>query len=184
MALLGTAHTCSCGWRRRGTSVPTSGQSQAALPAHGSTGSLCSRELVALCPMAPALPRRTPTWRTSWLLPTSLPKYTKCHHVATGQLPRPSSAVWSCHPSHPRRGSRSPLQRSRRRRRSLRVRLLMSLGPPSHVPGSPGPARWQWGCGAGPAPAPRRTWTQSGGSMLSGAVLPTVQGYHPCAPRL
>lgn len=124
--------------------------------------------------MAPTLPCRTPIWSTSWLLPTSLPKYTKCHHAVTRQPPRPSSAAWSCHPSCPRRGSRSPWQRSRRRLRCLQVRLPMSLGPPGHISGSPGPAWWQRGCGAGPAPVPRRTRTQGGGSVLSGAVLPAV----------
>ncbi|XP_075015404.1 ubiquitin-like modifier-activating enzyme 7 isoform X3 [Calonectris borealis] len=62
---------------------------------------------------------RTPTWITSWLLPTSLPKRTRCHHAATGRPPRPSSAAWSCRPLHPRRGSRSPSWRSRRGCRCL-----------------------------------------------------------------
>lgn len=79
---------------------------------------------------------RTPTWSTSWPLPTSLPKHTRCHRAATGRPPRPSSAAWSCRPSCPRRGSRSPSRRSRRRHRRLRVRLPVPLGPPGHVPRS------------------------------------------------
>lgn len=125
--------------RRRGSSTSSLGQSQAVLPAWGSAGSpwLCgttpSRHLMA----APVLLRRTPTWTMSWLLPTSLPKHTECRHAGTGWPSRPSSGMWSCHPLHPRKGSRSPSQRNRQRRHKfLQVRFPgMLLGP----------AWWWWG---------------------------------------
>lgn len=140
-ALLGTAHTCSVagGGGREAPPSPPPGKARLLCPlvaAQAAFGLAGLWTTPARCPMAPALPCRTPTWSTSWPLPTSLPKHTRCLRAMTWQLCRPSSAPWSCHPSRPRRGSRSPSQRSRRRRRCLRVRLPMPLDPPGYVPRS------------------------------------------------
>lgn len=149
-----------CGQRRRGSSTSTLGQSQAVLPARGSAGSpwLCGSTSTRHLMATTVLLRRTPPWTMSWLLPTSLPKYTGCHHARTGQPSRPSSVVWSCHPLHPRKGSRSPLQRnSQRRHRFPQVRFPEV---PRHVPGSSMVMVGLWFLV--PAPALKRTQTKVG----------------------
>lgn len=155
-ALLGMGHTCPAAGG--GGEAPPS-------PPQGNVGRLWPCGLMAHPGCPGALPHRTPTWSTSWLLHTSLPKHTRCHHAVTGRPPRPSSAVWSCHPSCPRRGSRFPLQRSGRRCRRLQVRVpessLVAVGLrcclflPQH-PGGPRP-RWRAPCHAPPVPWCRGT---------------------------